>query len=201
MPKRYHQYCGIARALDVVGERWTLLIVRELLLGPAHYSELLVALQGLTTNLLAKRLAEMRRNDLVRKQSSRNAPWELTETGRGLEPVLFALGGWSTHLMGPPTPEDRFSTGWALLSFKRQRAPLGRTYCINIHSDDGIYHLAEQDGQIIVGRGASPLTTASIAAPGELLRPLLARRMAALLADERLRIDGDQALVMEVFGR
>ncbi|MDH5729881.1 MAG: helix-turn-helix transcriptional regulator, partial [Gammaproteobacteria bacterium] len=66
--RHYHQFCSVARALDVVGERWSLLIIRELLLGPRRYSDLLARLKGIMLNLLAKRLADMECHDLITKQ-------------------------------------------------------------------------------------------------------------------------------------
>ena len=71
--RSYQQFCGVARTLDVVGERWTLLIVRNLLLGPRRYSDLLAELPGITTNLLAKRLKEMEEADLIAKHDRRLA--------------------------------------------------------------------------------------------------------------------------------
>ena len=93
MPRRsYDQYCGLARALDVLGERWTLLIVRNLLLGPQRYSELLRGLPGITTNLLAKRLREMEAEGIIDRTGGATDAYRLTEVGRSLEPAIHALG-------------------------------------------------------------------------------------------------------------
>src|SRR5689334_519503 len=101
--RSYHQFCGLASALDVVGERWTLLIVRNLLLGPLRYSELLHGLPGITTNLLAKRLREMESHGLIeRARSSATdsaSAYRLTELGAALEPALHALGSWGWNWM------------------------------------------------------------------------------------------------------
>ena len=80
--RSYDQYCGLARALDVLGERWTLLVVRNLLLGPQRYSELMRGLPGITTNLLAKRLKDMEANGLIKR--TKGDAYALTVRGRSL---------------------------------------------------------------------------------------------------------------------
>src|SRR5574339_130663 len=101
--RSYGQYCGVARALDIVGERWTLLIVRDLLLGPKRYSEFLHGLPGITTNLLAKRLKEMEAAGLIERvratTSDAGHSYRLTSLGLGLEPVVLALAQWGWHTM------------------------------------------------------------------------------------------------------
>src|SRR5690349_12744259 len=91
--RSYQQFCGVARALDVVGERWTLLIVRNLLLGPRRYGDLLAELPGLTTNLLAKRLREMELVGLVEKRElpppAASTVYALTADGAALEGVVM----------------------------------------------------------------------------------------------------------------
>jgi len=122
--RNYRQFCGLARALDRVGERWTLLIVRNLLLGPKRYSDLLERLPGLTTNLLAARLQEMERLGLVVKRKSpppvRATLYELAPAGRALEPALMELARWGARFMDRPGADDTFDVGWALLSLKRR---------------------------------------------------------------------------------
>ena len=107
--RSYDQYCGLARALDVLGERWTLLIVRNLLLGPQRYSELLRGLPGITTNLLAKRLQEMEAEGIIDRAGGGNDAYRLTEVGRSLEPAIHALGRWGWQRMGKPRARDRRS--------------------------------------------------------------------------------------------
>src|ERR1700690_1771860 len=104
--RKYGQYCGVARALDVVGERWTLLVVRNLLLGPRRYSDLLRELPGMTTNLLAKRLDEMEAASLVERRAlpppAAATVYALTETGAALEPVVMELGRFGGRYMDQP---------------------------------------------------------------------------------------------------
>jgi DNA-binding HxlR family transcriptional regulator len=122
--RNYRQFCGLARALDRVGERWTLLVVRNLLLGPKRYSDLIEELPGITTNLLAARLREMQRLGLVVKRKApapvRATLYELAPSGRALEPALMELARWGSRFMDRPGTDDTFNVGWALLSLKRR---------------------------------------------------------------------------------
>lgn len=136
--KSYHQHCGLARALDVVGERWTLLIVRELLLGTRRYSQLLQALEGLTTNLLADRLRSMQKRGLIEKTP---AGYRLTGAGEELEPAIMALARWGGRYMGSPAPGDRRDLGWALLSYKRQYAG-GQRLTVEVDTGERVFELA-----------------------------------------------------------
>jgi DNA-binding HxlR family transcriptional regulator len=111
MPRRsYDHYCAISRALDVIGERWTVLVIRELLAGPRRYSDLLADLPGISTDVLATRLKELERDELVRRRrpagtSGGTARYELTPRGETLRPVLDTLASW-----GAPLLEDRRTT-------------------------------------------------------------------------------------------
>lgn len=121
--RSYKQFCSIARAMDVLGERWTLLVVRELLLGPWRYSDFLNRLPGITTNLLAARLKDMEANGLIQKfqQASVGSPhvYELTELGWKLEPVILSLANFGlTLLASGPRKGDQLDIGRALLSLK-----------------------------------------------------------------------------------
>lgn len=119
----YHQHCGLARALDRVGERWTLLIVRDLLLGPRRYSQLLEGLQGITTNLLAKRLKSMQTQGILEKLGSGPATrYRLSPLGALLEPAVMELARWGGNFMASGGDLDRRDLSWALLSLKRRYA-------------------------------------------------------------------------------
>lgn len=98
--RSYRDSCGIARALDVVGERWALLVVRELLLAPQRFSELRHALPHVSSNLLADRLRELEHRGVVH----RGEAYELTDWGRKLEPIVRALGDWGST---PRNPRSR----------------------------------------------------------------------------------------------
>jgi DNA-binding HxlR family transcriptional regulator len=103
----YGQYCGVTRALELVGERWALLIVRDLLVGPRRYGELAAGLPRIPTNILAARLKELQEAGIIRRAPrSRVIVYELTPYGRELEPVVLALGAWGFKAMGDPREEQ-----------------------------------------------------------------------------------------------
>ncbi|NQX26638.1 helix-turn-helix transcriptional regulator [Microbacteriaceae bacterium VKM Ac-2854] len=105
--REYGQYCGVTRALELVGERWTLLIVRDLLVGPRRYGELAAGLPRIPSNILAARLKELQEAGLIRRMPrSRVIVYELTGYGRELEPVVLALGAWGFKAMGEPREEQ-----------------------------------------------------------------------------------------------
>lgn len=108
MPAReYGQYCGVTRALELVGERWAMLIVRDLLVGPRRYGELAAGLPRIPTNILATRLKELQEAGLIRRvPHSRVIVYDLTPYGRELEPVVLALGAWGFKAMGDPREEQ-----------------------------------------------------------------------------------------------
>jgi DNA-binding HxlR family transcriptional regulator len=114
--KRYDQYCPIAHALGLVGERWSLLIVRELLQGPKRYTDLAASLPGIGTNILAARLKELESCGLVSKRRldppAASQVYELTAYGRELKPVIGALALWGLRSIDPPTDDADLAPGW-----------------------------------------------------------------------------------------
>jgi DNA-binding HxlR family transcriptional regulator len=115
--KSYEQYCPIAHALDLVGERWSLLVVRELLHdGPLRYSDLHARLDGCGTNILAARLKALEQGGVVRRRrlDPPAASWvyELTEYGTGLRDVLHVLAHWGARSLGPPSATGDLQAGW-----------------------------------------------------------------------------------------
>lgn len=116
MSKRYDQYCPVAHALGLVGERWSLLIVRELLHGPKRYTDLATSLPGIGTNILAARLRELESCGIVAKHRldppAASTVYELTPYGLQLKSVMRSLALWGLRSIGPPTDEDDFAPGW-----------------------------------------------------------------------------------------
>lgn len=116
MPKRYAQYCPVAHALELVGERWALLVVRELLNGPKRYTDLAAALPGIGTNILASRLRDLEQAGVIQKRRlpppAAAKVYELTPYGEELREPLYALGRWGARSLGPPRPEDALAPGW-----------------------------------------------------------------------------------------
>jgi DNA-binding HxlR family transcriptional regulator len=130
--RSYGQYCGLARALDIVGNRWSLLIVRELLGGQARYGQLQAGLPGISTNLLTERLRELEESGVVQRQldtDSNSVAYALTPWGRELRSAVAALVNWSTPLMVSGPRDDSFRPHWlvvaleSLLGGNRSEAP------------------------------------------------------------------------------
>ena len=125
--RSYGQYCTVARALDVVGERWTLLLVRELSTGPKRFKDLLEGLPGIGTNLLAARLKTLEGEGIVRRATlpppAGSNVYELTELGGSLEPVIVALSRWGARLLDVPREEEDLRAGWAAVAMQ---SALGR---------------------------------------------------------------------------
>ena len=130
MARQYQQYCPVAHSLELVGERWALLIVRDLLKGPKRYSDLHAVLPGLGTNILASRLKDLEEGGVVEKRKlpppANVNVYELTEYGAGLEEVIQALGRWGFRSLGPPPAGCAMPEGWlvqgALTLFDPSRA-------------------------------------------------------------------------------
>ncbi len=116
MSKRYAQYCPVAHALGLVGERWALLVVRELLGGPKRYTDLTAGLPGIGTNILAGRLRDLEEAGVVQKRKlpppAAATVYELTPYGEELREPLYALGRWGARSLGPPGPDDSLAPGW-----------------------------------------------------------------------------------------
>ena len=127
MSKRYDQYCPIACSLGLVGERWTLLVVRELMSGPKRYTDLAADLPGIGTNILAARLRELEAAGLVEKRKlpppAASTVYELTPTGRELRPVLHELARFGARMIGPP-PLDALEQGWLLEALDLALSPV-----------------------------------------------------------------------------
>ena len=118
MSRSYAQYCPVAHALELVGERWALLVVRELLNGPKRYTDLATALPGIGTNILAGRLRDLEQGGVIQKRqlpppAAANV-YELTPYGEELREPLYALARWGLKSLGPPTEKDSLSPGWLL---------------------------------------------------------------------------------------
>ncbi|MFI1203944.1 helix-turn-helix transcriptional regulator (plasmid) [Streptomyces sp. BHT-5-2] len=150
MPRRsYDQYCAVARALDAVGDRWTLLIVRELLGGSRRYTDLHADLPGVSTDMLASRLKDMERDDLLTRR--RLPPpgaayvYELTPRGRALLPALTALADWGAPALGEQRPTDAVRAHWfavPLMTRLARHFADGPVRVVDIVLDEGIFHVA-----------------------------------------------------------
>jgi len=148
--KTYGQYCGLAKALDHVGDRWTLLIVRELLMGPRRYSRIRAGLPGIATNLLADRLRELEADGIIRQG---DAGYELTEFGRGLEKVVHELVRWGGHWMRHREPEEEFRPEWFAIALAAL-VPRRRAGKVEIRTGDGVVSIDR--GRVLVGSSDDP---------------------------------------------
>src|SRR5206468_280135 len=115
-PRSYGDPCGIARALDLVGERWALLVIRELVFGPKRFTDLRDGLPGIATNVLSQRLRELVRNGVVARRRlpppAASNVYELTEYGQELVPIMLALGRWGARTLGARLPEQTMLPEW-----------------------------------------------------------------------------------------
>jgi DNA-binding HxlR family transcriptional regulator len=128
MQKRYDAYCPVAHALGLVGERWSLLVILELLHGPKRYTDLVGNLPGIGTNVLASRLRDLESGGIVRKSvlppPAASRVYELTDYGRELRPVIRELALWGARSLGPPRVEDELFPGWLANALDTVLAPL-----------------------------------------------------------------------------
>ena len=162
-PRRsYDQYCSAARALDAVGDRWTLLIVRELLAGPRRYTDLHADLPGVSTDVLASRLKDMERDGLTTRR--RLPPpgaayvYELTPRGSALLPVLQALGEWGGPLLAERRPTDAVRAHWFALPLLRCLGELGELGegVVQVRLEEGEFHVRIGEGEPVYGDGPAP---------------------------------------------
>jgi DNA-binding HxlR family transcriptional regulator len=179
--RSYKQYCGVARALDLVGERWALLVVRELALGPKRFTDLRQGLPGIATNVLSLRLRQMERNGVVtRRLLPPPAPaqvYELTEHGRELVPIMLALGRWGATTMGERSPDQTIRGEWlalALNAFFDADAAQGLTATVALVLDGAPFTLRVEDGRLDVTPGTNGPADLTITTDPELLLQFLA---------------------------
>ena len=126
--KRYDQYCPMAHALDLIGERWALLVIRELMHGPKRYTDLAEHLPGIGTNILASRLRDLEECGIVVKRKlpppAASRVYELTEYGKGLKPAMRELALWGARSLGPPNEGEELFPGWLSNAVDIVLAPL-----------------------------------------------------------------------------
>ena len=199
--KRYDQYCPTARALDVVGERWTLLIVRDLLMGPRRYTDLRAGLPGIATDILTARLRTLEEAGFVRRRELRRpAPasvYELTERGRGLGAVVLALGQVGlAELGGPRRGEDvrgeRIVIGLRV-SFHRDRFPdLEETYELTVDGEP--YAVEVRNGTVETSLGTAEDPAFKLRTDSRTLIALLRGELAPgkALSAHRAELDGER---------
>jgi DNA-binding HxlR family transcriptional regulator len=177
----YGQYCGVTQALELVGERWALLIVRDLLVGPRRYGELATGLPRIPSNILAARLKELQAAGVIRRMPrSRIIVYELTPYGRELEPVVLALGAWGFKAMRDPREEQIITPDSMTISLRTAFQPQvaarlpATAYAAHVESAELLIRV---DGATLnVTRGNAPADLAFAAGPG--IRRLISGELA-----------------------
>ncbi|MCX4678038.1 helix-turn-helix transcriptional regulator [Streptomyces sp. NBC_01433] len=218
--RSYDQFCAAARALDSVGDRWTLLIVRELLAGPRRYTDLHADLPGVSTDVLASRLKDMEQSGLaVRRRlppPAAAAVYELTERGHGLLPVLAALAEWGAPALAERRPTDAVRAHWFALPLLRALDGLTHTGVVEVHLDEGEFHVrtgvgpgagsgrGTVDGEVgdVYGYGPAERPDARITLDAELCLALGRGEETLLEAvkDGRIEVVGEGPLAAELRG-
>jgi DNA-binding HxlR family transcriptional regulator len=165
--RNYSQYCGLAAALDLIGERWTLLIIRELLTGPCRYNVLLANLPGIGTNLLADRLKFLSQTGIIRQrpqEGSKLRTYELTEQGESLRESVLALARWGLGTLDEPAPGEIVRPRWAALAIEAMvtLGAAGPDEQYEFRIDDEVFHVAVHGGQVSVGHGKATTEPALI---------------------------------------
>jgi DNA-binding HxlR family transcriptional regulator len=202
MKRGYKQLCGLAKALDVVGERWTLLLVRQFLLGPMRYGQLLADLPGLTTNLLAQRLKELESVGLIEKVTVAGAAaYQLTALGKKLEPVVMELARFGGRYLVKPDKADRANPAWGLLSLKRRYAG-GLSASLEVRVNGQPYELAFSPRKLEVQQRAAAAPEATLSVSPESFRALFFGGMPvdALVKAGKAEVSGDPAALARVLG-
>lgn len=197
--RSYRDSCAIARALDVVGERWALLVVRELLFVPRRFSDLRHALPNASSNLLADRLRELEQHGVVRRralaESASRQVYELTERGRRLEPVILALSDWGIDAPHPPEPTSLSAT--SVLIFLRggvRHDPAAPPIVGRLDLDGSVWTVSVEKGEVEVRGGEPTAADVSLRAHPKTLGDLLAdpALLDAGIADGSVTFVGDR---------
>ncbi len=206
--RSYREFCSVAKALDVVGDRWALLIVRELAMrGPCRYSDLQEGLPGISTNLLADRLRELEQSDVVVRREPRppvaTPVFELTEHGRRLEPILRALMDWGIrYMLDGPAPDDSFRgrwMSWPAEAFLADSEPDAGVAHIELEVDGEAIGLLVDSGRLSVGAAGEAEPDARISGNQHAMLGLITGHLGLDEATARgVRIEGSRAQVERV---
>ena len=190
MVKRYEQYCPMAHALDLVGDRWALLVIRELMHGPKRYTDLVDCLPGIGTNILAGRLRDLEGHGVVTRRTlpppAASKVYELTEYGRELKPAMRELALWGARSLGPPIDKDELFAGWLANAMDIVMAPLAPPGRFEFRAGPEVAALV--DGEVVAG----PIDDADVIVEGD------PEGIYSLFVDrclDQVTIQGDRALL------
>ena len=202
----YTQFCALARATEIIGERWTLLIVRELLIGPRRFNDLHERLSGMSPTLLSNRLAGLIEDRLVRKATSDDGGqvYELTDIGRDLQPAVRELIRWGGHFLFPMRSDDAFEPEWVLLALEAIARPtptaplrVGLTLTAKSKRGDFMIEGGASGTRILLGQ---PDAEARLETRFDTLLMLLARKLAldAAVRAGQVKVEGSRAVLRQL---
>ena len=201
--RTYRDPCGIARGLDVIGDRWALLIARELLLGPKRFTDLRGGLPHLGPDVLAQRLRELEQAGVVRRAAlpppAASRVYELTDWGRELEPVLLALGRWG-RLAPLPTGRGELSADACVIALMTTFEPAAAEdlqASIELHLGESVFRLSVSNGRLRAASGPADAPDATIDTDPSTLVAVLwhGRPLEDAVAADRLRVAGERSLL------
>ncbi|MFE6662092.1 winged helix-turn-helix transcriptional regulator [Streptomyces sp. NPDC057697] len=207
--RSYDQFCAAARALDSVGDRWTLLIVRELLAGPRRYTDLHADLPGVSTDVLASRLRDMEQSGLATRRRlpppAAASVYELTGRGHALMPVLAALAEWGAPALAERRPTDAVRAHWFALPLLRALEGLSHAGTVEVHLDEGEFHVragGAEGAAAVYGDGPADRADARITLDVEVCLELArgGLTLAEAVGGGRAEVSGDGPLAAELRG-
>jgi DNA-binding HxlR family transcriptional regulator len=208
--RAYGQYCGFARALEIVGERWALLIVRDLLVSPKRFTDLLRGLSGIPSNVLTTRLKELETAGVVRRRvlprPARSIVYELTEYGTELQDVVYHLGRWGAKALGDPRPDEIVTVDSLITALRttfRPESACGLRAGFELRFGEIVLHARVHDENIEVAEGSLPGADLVIEA-GPAIRALMAGELgpSEAIAAGSVQLTGDPLLLtrfVEIF--
>jgi DNA-binding HxlR family transcriptional regulator len=208
--RTYGQFCGVAHAMELVGERWALLVIRDLIPGPKRFTDLRNGLPRIPTNILSARLKELEGSGVIQRRllprPQGSVVYELTDYGRELEDVVLRLGLWGARSLGRPRPDDVVTADSLIMALRTTYVPDaagGLHVGYELRVGDVVVHARIDDGALEVARGPLPDPDLVIETGAE-LRALLAREIGPgeAVAGGHVRLTGDSALLerfVEVF--
>ena len=212
----YNEYCGLSCALDMIGERWTILVIRELMTGPKRYTDLAENLPGVGTSLLAKRLKALEDEGIIRKRTlpppAASTVYELSDIGSELSDALMPLTQWGLRHALPPEPRktDHIRATWSLLPFVRmpEEALVGidASYRIEVSGDVATLLIHDSRAEVLVG-DAVESPDVSVAVEPSVISGIGTGRLTAAeaVASGRITVEGDPdatlALMQALDGR
>jgi DNA-binding HxlR family transcriptional regulator/putative sterol carrier protein len=201
--RRYGQYCGLAYALDLVGERWALLIVRDLLMAPKRFTELERGLPGIPSNVLAARLKELEQNGIVARhvapRPEAGVVYDLTDYGRELEEIVLRLGRWGARSLGEPKAGDVVTPAALVVALRagfRPGAARGLRATYELRVGDVVVHARVAGGRLEAGEGPADAPDVVVESDATLKRVMAGElTLDEALAGGRFRVEGDRALL------